>query len=81
MDHQSLIGLALIIGWIVFLGGPAVLLGQNKNRSLLVNFLLGIFLGPIGWLITWKMRPPLTSEEKETFKRETERKRSSGSEW
>lgn len=81
MDQQAMVGSLGVIALILLLGMPSVYLGRNKNRSLVVNFLLGVLLGPIGWLIAWKMKPPLTPEEREELQRQLEARKSDGSEW
>jgi hypothetical protein len=45
------------------MGGISVFLGRNNGRSFILRFWLGLFLGPIGWIICWRMKPPLSPEE------------------
>lgn len=60
--------------YVLVMGGTAVFLGRKSQRPFILRFLLGLMLGPIGWLICFFMKPPLTPEEaaivRERFVRE-----------
>jgi hypothetical protein len=86
MDSETLKGVVLIIGYILILGGVPVFLTRKKDRCLLTPFLLGIGLGPIGWIIAWKAKPKPSAAEEERMRKEHEermrnRPATTGNEW
>ncbi len=72
-DSAALI--AFVAAWVVVMGGTAVLLGRNKGRSFIERFFVGLFLGPLGWLIAWKMKPPMSAEQRRAQEERFERER------
>lgn len=42
---------AELLGMIILLGIPGIYIASVKGRSMLEGFILGAFLGPIGWVI------------------------------
>jgi len=61
MDSLDILGIAIILAYIVIFGGVSMFLGRNKGKSIVLTFMLGIWLGPIGWAICYFMKPPLSS--------------------
>jgi hypothetical protein len=61
MDIIYLCGFVVV--YVLIMGGISVFLARNKGRSFLLRFLLGLFFGPIGWIICWCMKSPLSPEE------------------
>lgn len=62
MDSGSIRLIVFVAAYVLVMGGTAVLVG-NKQRSFIERFLVGFLLGPLGWLIAWKMAPPKSSEQ------------------
>lgn len=60
--------------YVLVMGGTSVFLGRNSQRPFVLRFVLGLMFGPIGWIICFYMKPPLTPEEaaavRERFERE-----------
>jgi len=81
MDTETVKVFFYIVSYILVLGGVPVFLARNKQRGVLLPFLLGVFLGPIGWIIAAFMRPPLTPEQREKMREEVLKKRSNPSDW
>jgi len=72
MDAATLNLILFVAAYVGVMGGTSVFLGRNKQRTFLMRFLLGLFLGPIGWLIAWLMKPPLSPEEAQALQQKFE---------
>lgn len=57
MEKSSIQLVLFVAAYVLFWALPAVFLGRNKQRSFIQRFMLGFVLGPIGWLIAWKLGP------------------------
>jgi hypothetical protein len=81
MDAETLKGAALIISFVAILGGVPVFLARKSQRGILLPFMLGIFLGPAGWIVAALMKPPLTPAEQARLLAAQQLNRSSPSDW
>lgn len=45
--------LLLCLAWIVFFGGIGVVIARRMHSDAVIGFILGVLLGPFGWLLTW----------------------------
>ena len=81
MDTETLKGAAFIISYLAIMGGVPVFLARKKQRGILLPFMLGLFLGPVGWIIAALMKPPLTASEQEKLLAARQLNRSSPSDW
>ena len=80
MEYETFKPLIYVLSYILVLGGIPMLIARNKKRGILLPFCLGIFLGPIGWLIVAFMKPPLSPEEQEKLSQKLESQTTEGNE-